>query len=208
MTLRTATFRGVILFKKIAVLIDGGHLRAAAYRTKIKFDINVIEKVAHNCRRVDEDLFRILYYDCPAYTGEARLPISGRIQKFNNSNEWLDQLASKDYFATRLGVLKFRGFKPKKQFPPNKTLTDDDFVPDFEQKGVDMKIGLDIAAFCTTKSVDRIVLVTNDTDCIPAMKYGRRAGLQIMLSSMPGQRPAPELLHHADGYRPMTAWPD
>ncbi len=195
------------MFKKIAVLIDGGHLRVAALRAKIKFDANFVERVARACKAADEELFRILYYDCPAYVGEARLPISGEIQKFTNSNEWLDQLASRDLFATRLGILKFRGFKPKKQFPPNEVVTDNDFTPDFEQKGVDMKIGLDIAAFCTTKAIDRIVLVTNDTDCIPAMKYGRRAGLQIALQSLPNQRPAPELLHHADLYRAMPHWP-
>ena len=207
MTLRTATFRGVILFKKIAVLIDGGHLRAAAYREKIKFEPDFIERVARSCKSPDEELFRILYRDCPAYVGEARLPISGEIQKFHNSNAWLDQLASKDLFATRLGVLKFRGYKPKRHLPRDTALADDDFSADFEQKGVDMKVGLDIAAFCTTKSVERIVLVTNDTDFIPAMKYGRRAGLQIVLGSLPGQRPAPELLDHSDEYRSMTSWP-
>jgi hypothetical protein len=44
---------------------------------------------------------------------------------------------------------------------------------------VDMRIGLDIANFAKTRAFDRIVLVTGDTDCIPAMKYGRIAGLQV-----------------------------
>ena len=48
--------------------------------------------------------------------------------------------------AVRLGVLKFRGYKLKKTPVTGiAALTDADFKPDFEQKGVDMRIGLDIA---------------------------------------------------------------
>jgi hypothetical protein len=53
--------------------------------------------------------------------------------------------SAKNLFAVRRGVLKFRGFKPKKIPIATAKLTDDNFVPDFEQKGVDMRIGLDMA---------------------------------------------------------------
>lgn len=49
-------------------------------------------------------------------------------------------------------------------------LTDADFAPIFEQKGVDMRIGLDIATFAERRSVERVLLVSGDTDMIPAMK--------------------------------------
>jgi uncharacterized LabA/DUF88 family protein len=70
-----------------------------------------------------------------------------------------------------------------------------------------MRIGLDIALFAETHAVERIILITNDTDCVPAMKYGRRAGLQLVLVALPGHKFTPELLPHTDFHRPLTAWP-
>lgn len=85
-------------------------------------------------------------------------------------------------------------------------LTDQDFEPVFEQKGVDMRIGLDIALFSDVRSVERILLISGDTDCIPAMKHGRKAGLQIIMIEVPGSRLAPELLTHCD-FKRTVAWP-
>ena len=63
-----------------------------------------------------------------------------------------------------------------------------------------------LKAICQTKAVERIVLITNDTDCVPAMKYGRRAGLQVVLIEMEGSMLASELPAHADFIRPVL-WP-
>lgn len=103
-------------------------------------------------------------------------------------------------------MLKFRGFKPKRIPIAGEPLTDDDFKPDFEQKGVDMRIGLDIASHAAQRSLDRIVLLSGDTDCIPAMKHARISGLQVVLASLPNHRVAPELLWHSDFER-RIAWP-
>ncbi len=69
-----------------------------------------------------------------------------------------------------------------------------------------MRIGLDIATLCQNKAVDRIILVSGDTDCIPATKHGRKAGIQVVLVKLPGSHLAPELLAHVDFQRAVT-WP-
>jgi len=107
-------------------------------------------------------------------------------------------LSHKDLFAVRRGVLKFRGYRPKKTPVATAALTDADFEPIFEQKGVDMRIGLDIAAYSDRRAVDRIILVSADTDCVPALKYGRRAGIQTILIEPEGSKIPPELKAHAD----------
>jgi uncharacterized LabA/DUF88 family protein len=193
---------------KAIVLIDGGFLRVEARRAGKPYDPAFIEEFALNCKATDEGLFRVLYYDCAPYTGTVRLPVSGVPHKFIGSDAWLHELSRKDLFAVRRGVLKFRGYKPKKTpvSVPGAPLTDADFTPDFEQKGVDMRIGLDIAAYATNHAVDRIILVSNDTDCVPALKYGRRAGLQTVLIEPPNVRVAPELIAHSDFKRPVP-WP-
>jgi len=190
--------------KKIIILIDDGFLRVKARHAGKHYDPPFIEKFAHHCVATDEEILRVLYYDCAPYSGTVKLPVSGTPYTFPGSDKWMDELARKDLFAVRRGVLKFRGYKPK-QTPVNQAvaLTDTDFEADFEQKGVDMRIGLDIAAYSANRAVDRIVLVSNDTDCVPAMKYGRKAGLQVVLIELPNNKCAPELVMHADYKRPV-----
>jgi uncharacterized LabA/DUF88 family protein len=131
-------------------------------------------------------------------------PVSGTDLTFTASDAWLHAISHKDLFAVRRGVLKFRGFKPRKTPVAPSSLTDADFEPLFEQKGVDMRIGLDIAAYSDNHSVERIILVSGDTDCVPALKYGRRAGLQTVLVEPVGARIAPELVAHADFKRTVV----
>jgi uncharacterized LabA/DUF88 family protein len=193
--------------RKIAVLIDGGHARALAKKAGKTYDEAFIEKLGLKCKLIDEAIQRILYYDCAPYSGMPTLPISGHKTTFTSSDQWLRELSKRDLFAVRLGVLKFRGWLPKTiPIASAAGLKDSDFKPDFEQKGVDMRIGLDMANYAANRSVDLIALMTNDTDCIPAMKYARRAGIQVALVCVPGCSPAPELLSHCD-YRRSVTWP-
>jgi uncharacterized LabA/DUF88 family protein len=189
---------------KVAILIDGGYLREIA--REFRFNPDFVEKIAHHLIRGEERLFRALYYDCDPYKGEITLPVSGQKKMFE-SDGWLSILATKDYFAVRRGVLKFRGFKPRTTPVASGALTDEDFRPDFEQKGVDMRIGLDIATFSSSRAVEKIILVSGDTDCVPAMKHGRIAGLQVVIAQFPTRTLSRELLQHADECRKVE-WPN
>jgi uncharacterized LabA/DUF88 family protein len=191
---------------KVAVLIDGGHVRALANQANKKYDPGYIEKIALASCLQGETLLRVLYYDCAPFVGKKALPVSGLEFEFNGSDQWLKDLARKDLFAVRLGVLKFRGFKPKAIPVKGSGLTDADFKPDFEQKGVDMRIGLDIANFAANKSVDRIILISGDTDCIPAMKHARISGVQVAVVKFDGTRLSQELEWHSDFVRSVS-WP-
>jgi uncharacterized LabA/DUF88 family protein len=192
--------------KKTAILIDGGYLRALARKKQKKYSSDLVEKIGLASKATDEEIYRILYYDCEEFSGSAKLPVSGNTRTFTPHSTLLDEIAAKPFFAVRKGVLKFRGFKPVNIPVASQSLSDADFKPDFEQKGVDMRIGLDIALFCQTRAVERIISITNDTDTIPAMKYGRRAGLQIVLIQVGTAKLAIELPAHADFIRPLL-WP-
>lgn len=204
------TPRGPFYFmanKKVVILIDGGFLRVKSKKAGKQYNPDFIESFAHACPIADEEILRILYYDCAPYSGTVKLPVSGNQYAFTGSDQWMQDLARRDLFAVRRGVLKFRGYKPK-QTPVNQAgqLTDADFVADFEQKGVDMRIGLDIATYSANRCVDRIILVSNDTDCVPAMKHGRKSGLQIVVVELPNGSVASELLMHSD-FKRTVAWP-
>ena len=79
-------------------------------------------------------------------------------------------------------------------------LTDDDFVYEVEQKGVDMRIGLDLASIASKRLADKVVLVAGDSDFIPAAKMARREGMQFILDPMGATIPL-DLHEHIDVLR-------
>ena len=193
---------------KTALLIDGGYLRASAKAAGHKYDNAFIESFAAKCTQAPEHLLRVLYYDSPQYRGKVQLPVSGKSTTFQASDQWLRDLAKLERFAVRRGTIGFRGWRPKNIPISGRALTDADFTPNFEQKGVDMRVGLDIATYSEHRSVDRIVLVSGDTDMIPAMKHARKAGLEVVLVQLPAPtyRLHDTLQAHCDLVRDV-GWP-
>ena len=63
-------------------------------------------------------------------------------------------------------------------------LTERDFTTSNKQKGVDMKIGLDIASLAYKRQVDQIVLIAGDADFVPAAKLARREGIDFVLDPL------------------------
>ncbi|WP_415779152.1 NYN domain-containing protein [Micrococcus luteus] len=74
----------------------------------------------------------------------------------------------------------------------------DDFLLDITQKGVDMRVGLDIAALAATEPVNQIIMISGDSDFVPAAKHARRSGIDFVLDPMWAQ--ITDSLHeHIDG---------
>lgn len=193
---------------KTVLLVDGGYLRASAKGSGRIYDNALIERFCHNCFAAEEYLFRIFYYDAPQFKGKVTLPVSGNEWTFQASDKWLAQLAKLERFAVRTGTLGFRGWRPRNTPIAGADLQDNDFEPIFEQKGVDMRIGLDIATFSDQRTVDRVVLVSGDTDMIPAMKHARKCGLEVGLVQLPAPAYAVTnaLKAHSDFVR-HVGWP-
>lgn len=196
---------------KSILLIDGGYLRNISRNAGHTYTPDFIEAFSSVCGKEEEVLQRVLYYDCPQYRGRQEKPVSGNIQEFTASDKWLTDLARRELFAVRRGTLAFRGWIPRKiPISGRRDLTDEDFRPNFEQKGVDMRIGLDIATISANGRIDRIVLVSGDTDLIPATKHARKANLQVIgvqLPVPPALPLAPALCAHLDSVRDIP-WPD
>ena len=75
-----------------------------------------------------------------------------------------------------------------------------DFELNLEQKGVDMRIGLDIAQLAFKKQVDKIILIAGDSDFVPAAKLARREGIDFILDPL-GAHIKDNLSLHIDGLR-------
>lgn len=200
---------------KTAILIDGAFLNVKIRKVpNPEVQASRVVAVANLCLDAPtEILYRIFYYDCGPYEGKKH-DLSGTRVNFKATPQcayqksFLAHLARQPYLAVRLGMISFDGWKvtPTAMMRLRNTglaagpLTLADFQPDFKQKGVDMRIGLDMALLALDRLVERVVLVTADSDFIPAMKLARREGLQVVLISL-SNRAKPELSHHADLYR-------
>jgi uncharacterized LabA/DUF88 family protein len=66
------------------------------------------------------------------------------------------------------------------------------------QKGVDMRIGIDIASLALKKQADIIILVAGDSDFVPAAKLARREGIDFILDPL-WQHINADLFEHIDG---------
>lgn len=66
------------------------------------------------------------------------------------------------------------------------------------QKGVDMRIGIDIAALALKRQAETIILVAGDSDFVPAAKLARREGVDFILDPL-GQSINEDLFEHIDG---------
>ena len=200
--------------KKTAILIDGEFFSIALrHDLKLAGRPSAIEVYQHARRLADaenEEIWRIFYYDARPYTGFQRHPITKKNIAFADTSvarareAFLNDLGQMDLVALRCGKAHPRGWKLSDSYlhqlldgevrPPVAA----DYELRFEQKGVDMRIGIDVATLALNHYVDRIIVVTNDTDLIPALKVARRYGVQVVIAQIGSFNPHHELIEDAD----------
>jgi uncharacterized LabA/DUF88 family protein len=207
---------------KIAVLIDGGFFVKrfnALYNKDRKMSgadvANYLYTMAHQHVGTCNTLYRIFYYDCHPLSKKVHNPITNKLIDFSKTPEYkfreelISELKKKRKVAIRIGDLKDNNnwhIYPKKV---KELLHGDITVADLEetdvyleirQKGIDMKIGVDIASLALKRFVDTIVLFSGDCDFVPAAKLARREGVDFILDPMDANV-EPQLLEHIDGMK-------
>lgn len=203
--------------RSFAILIDGGFVKRKLGSPKSPAGIAAIRSFLGRIQQADAlrglHLHRIYFYDAQPLTDVETKPLRGGKIDFGthpsaSRNQQLhDELMHEPFMALRLGELAFRGWSLSRRTlasdDPEITIGTHDLKPDIQQKGVDMRIGLDIAALTLKKQADVIVLVTGDSDFVPAMKFARREGAQLFLAPM-GHSIKPAMREHADLVLPVV----
>ena len=211
--------------QKIAVLIDGGFFikRFNALYNKTgdmtPHDVaNALYTMAHAHVGRNNILYRIFYYDCQPLEKKFHNPISNKVVDFSKTKECLfrksffEELKKKRKLALRLGTVKDNGnwqiYAPKVKELLNGTigiddLTESDVYLNIRQKGIDMKIGVDIASLSLKRFVDTIVLFSGDADFVPAAKLARREGVDFILDPI-NANVDPQLFEHIDGMKSVS----
>ena len=213
---------------KTAILVDGGFYRkrAAFLWGKKTPGERAAELSAYcNAHLGDKDgsesrhLYRIFYYDCaPIGRKSVFHPLTRKNVDLDKSHtytwsiEFLQELKRRRKFALRLGELStdacynLRPEITKKLCLGTITVNDlkeSDFVFTIQQKGVDMRIGIDIAPLADKRQVYQNILIAGDSDFVPAAKLARREGVDFILDPMWADI-KDNLCEHIDGLK--TQW--
>lgn len=176
----------------------------------------VVEQISkHSLLAESRQFYRIFFYDCPPLEKRMHTPLGRRSIDFSKSPEALfrrelhREVLKLRKVALRLGRLNetskwrlnehatARLIKNPEKF----AAVDADFEIDTKQKGVDMRLGLDVASLAFKRQVDQIVIVAADADFVPAAKLARREGIDVILDRMGERHAAPDLLEHVDALR-------
>lgn len=187
---------------KFVILVDGGFITKTLGRKKKAFP--TAADIDAECQRIRGhkdlaplDLLRIYFYDSPPASGSLTNPIDGSILNLTGSpvfirnTQLLNELELLPDFAVRKGELVARGWKIGKRalaklLKKPAAPTAADLQPNIQQKGVDLRIGLDIARLALRQTAQVVVAVTGDSDLIPAFKFARREGMRVYLDHMGG----------------------
>lgn len=225
---------------KVAILIDGGYFikrLKALYLAEQKnlpqeqqqvFDVSyVTKKIKTLCfehaKKLDQNIYRIFYYDCPPIGEKLHSIMTKKYIKFNETpqykfkNELHTELKKMRKMALRLGVLNRDKDNPWTIAPQQMTRLlkgeiqisdldpEKDLILNVRQKQVDLKIGIDIATMTLKGQVSTMVLVAGDGDFVPVAKMARREGIDFILDPMRGHI-QPALVEHVDGL--YSVFPD
>lgn len=212
---------------RTAILVDGAFYRKRAYHFfGDKSPKDRADELEHYCTKLLKSehnaecfLYRVFYYDCPpsgktVYHPATKKSVNlSKTDLYKWTNSFLQELTHRRKFALRLGRLSDEQahyqIKPeslKKLLNKNieiDALSEDDFSLSVAQKGVDMRIGIDISSLAFKKQVDRIILISGDSDFVPAAKQARREGIDFILDPMRAVIKS-DLYEHIDGIRTQT----
>lgn len=208
---------------KTAILVDGAFYRKRAFHFwGDKTPSGRADELRNYCNnhirkeKAGAELYRVFYYDCPPTDKNVYHPLTKQTVRLGTTSmyrwtlDFFDELKHQRKFALRLGRLSEEQahFNIRPEITKRllsgqiaiEDLTEQDFMLEITQKGVDMRIGVDISSLSFKKQVDRIVLISGDSDFVPAAKQARREGIDFIIDSM---RSAikPDLFEHIDGMR-------
>lgn len=200
---------------RVAVLLDGEFVKKILRRRSSRFPTSAdimteVQRIIASPSLHGLTLYRIFYYTAEPLGGTATHPLDRKVIDFAKSTVYsenkrlIDKIENEPDVAVRRGTLVHQGWEIGRAAASaliaggKTTLDARDITPKIRQKGVDMRIGLDIASLALKRLVSTIVLVSGDSDLLPAMKLARREGVRVYLDALGSHSARSELKVHAD----------
>jgi len=164
---------------RCCVFLDGGYLDYALQDAKKRIDYSkfVIKLCDQN------DFIRAYYYHCLPY--QSSPPAQDEALRFSKVNAFFDRLKKLDRFQIRLGKLAKRGVYP-------------DGKPILNQKRVDVFLATDLVKFSAQKAMTQAILLSADSDYVPAIQAAKEFGIIVKLAYYGGLSINDELIQACD----------
>jgi uncharacterized LabA/DUF88 family protein len=145
-----------------AVFIDGGYLDKVQESLKnIRMDYEKFSDIL--CENFTR--FRTYYYHCMPY--QENPPTLEQKGKYQSMSNFIHSLRKLPRFEVRLGRLERRG-------------------DGFKQKQVDTLIAIDLVKLSAKNQIKKAVLVSGDSDHVPAIRSAKEDFVLVKLCYMPG----------------------
>ena len=141
---------------KTVVLIDNGYLSKILKKCYREVRINYLlfsDNLCVGCTR-----FQTIIYDSMPY--QSGFPTYDERQRYARKYRYINKLEKLDRFTIKLG---------RCQRNPDGT---------FIQKGVDVEFALDLTEFANSKTIDKALIVSGDSDFVPAVERANKLGLK------------------------------
>jgi len=199
---------------RYALLLDGAFVTNKLQHSLNRFPnaddvVDFCDEIKRKPVLKNLELLRMYFYHAPPAVEVLINPIDraklslANSQVYRENKSLIDKLELKADFALRLGevsinrewIVREKALKDIVNNP--RYIQASDIKPDINQKGVDLRIGLDIARIALKQLVGILVVATGDSDLIPAFKFARREGIRVYLETM-GHGVKRELKVHAD----------
>lgn len=139
-----------------------------------------------------DQLLRTYYYNCLPY--QSNPPTDEERARYAAKHRFFTALGHIPRFEVRLGKLAFRGMNDNGQ-------------PMFQQKRVDLMLGVDMALLAGKNRVGNVVLLSGDSDFTPAIEAAKREGVLTTLwhgGNTANAKPSYELRQVCDEERELT----
>jgi uncharacterized LabA/DUF88 family protein len=171
-----------------AIFVDGGYFdRVSRDCGSPRIDFG---KLATELARPD-DLLRTYYYHCLPYMSP--VPTPEEEERYAGKQRFFSALNRLNRFEVREGKLEFRGTDRESNRPI------------FEQKRVDIYLGVDLVMLAAKQRIHRAILVTGDSDFLPAIRAAKNEGVLIHLYHGSGpQQPHRDLWEEVDDRTVIT----
>jgi uncharacterized LabA/DUF88 family protein len=148
---------------KVCIFIDGGYVRAMLHQHYGDLPIDFLrfsDELCQGCER-----FRTYYYICPPY--QSANPTLDERRRKSDMDRFLEKLKLHPRFENRLGRLQ---------------RTNDPTHP-YVQKGVDVLLSIDLTQISASRTVDRVIIVSADSDFAPAIQRAKENMVLVTLAS-------------------------
>ena len=130
-----------------------------------KFVNKVVNVISSNTKE-PLDLLRTYYYNCLPY--QSSPPTASEQKQFAQKRGFFGALTRIEKFLVREGRLAFRGHNNQGE-------------PIFQQKRIDLLLGLDFALLSGKSQITHAALIAGDSDFIPAVEIAKQEGVVVSL---------------------------